>query len=91
MAVPALLGKAVVVVVTPTPLEDPIELGRMLSMRMRWPEGEMIPFSCASCHNLGNGEIVFIGIKGPDVIVLKDDVNLFPSDNLVAQLRLITG
>jgi hypothetical protein len=63
----------------------------MIAMRLRIPEGYPSGFEFINAHRVGDTVNVFIIAKddGSEAIILKDDWNLFPSDALITQLRLI--
>lgn len=74
----------------------------MLSMRMRWPSplgsGAFLPsgwktpcFDEVAIHKGDAKILVFIITKGDNYVVLEDDVNMYPSDQLVSQIRVLEG
>jgi hypothetical protein len=60
----------------------------MLAMRLRVKEGEVWPFDSIQT-SLGNEKIFVFIVQGDKPAILEDDADLFPSDTLVTQLRLI--
>lgn len=60
----------------------------MLAMRMRWTTGFPYGSGLLDIHvsGLKTKVLVFVVIN-EDYVVLEDDVNLFPSDNLITKLR----
>lgn len=65
-------------------------LSFMLSVRMGWTH-KMCPFETISCHKLNAEMAVVFLIVGGKALLIEDDLNLFPSDALVTQLRLMEG
>ncbi len=62
--------------------------------RMRWkptPDDSfaVVPFKFIHAHESTDCYWVIVGIEGRDPVVIKDDKDLFPSDLLVTQLRLL--
>lgn len=58
----------------------------MLASRMRWMGS---PFAYTHCRKLGKDTVAVIVETSDDIVVLKDDATLFPSDALVTQLRIL--
>jgi hypothetical protein len=58
-----------------------------LHMRMDVPQGEML-FDTVAVHRTPSKVHLFIGNK-ENVIVMEDDPVLFPSDTLIARIRLL--
>lgn len=76
----------------PLPLDKITVSGliRMVGARMRIPEGGRLPFDMIHAFAPSNDKVfVFVVHKGQGVM-LEDD-GLFPSDTLIAQLKLILG
>jgi len=70
------------------PIESHRERHQMLAMRLRVKEAEKLPFD--DLHTSLGKEKVFVFVMQSDTAVtLEDDRNLFPSDALITQLRLI--
>lgn len=63
---------------------------KLLAMRMRVPEGSKLPFEHLSMHVTDTAAFVFLVTKGKPVTI-EDDASLFPSDQLITQLRLLIG
>jgi hypothetical protein len=62
----------------------------MLQARMGWNVGSPhCPFKKISSHKLNDEQAVTFVIHGEKALVIHDDLNLFPSDALVTQLRLL--
>lgn len=64
---------------------DPIE---MIAMRFHLTEGQMFPFEYISCY-FGKGKAFVFVVANGAAVTLEDDHNLFPSDTLIGQLRLL--
>lgn len=65
---------------------------RMLLLgRLRIREGDIIPLPHISFFFAEGKAIVFIVNKDHKPVVIEDDPDLFPSDMLVTQLRLLIG
>lgn len=62
----------------------------MIGMRLRLKNGEKFPFEFMQAHVTDKSAFVFIVHDGKDY-TLQDDVNLFPSDELITKLRLMIG
>lgn len=60
----------------------------MPASRMRWMGS---PFSYIHCRELGKDTVAVIVEASDDIVVLKDDATLFPSDALVTQLRILAN
>lgn len=63
---------------------------QMLAMRLRFVPGERYPFEFINCHRNDTKAFVFV-VKNGQAVTLEDDGNMFPSDELVAKLRLLVG
>ena len=61
----------------------------MIVMRMRWVNGQQIPFAHMSVATRQDVVYVFV-VTDTSYVVLEDDPNMFPSDKLVTALRLLT-
>lgn len=73
------------------PVEDiSVESWRMraIAMRLRVAEGMKLPFQHINTAWAGEKVFVFVVQRG-EAVVLTDDSNLFPSDTLITQLRLL--
>lgn len=60
----------------------------MIAMRLRLTDGVKWPFDFLETHLHEERVLVFLVVGGKPVM-LEDDANLFPSDTLITQLRLI--
>lgn len=60
----------------------------MIGMRLRIQEGARIPCDFITAHEAGDKVFVFVVHNGQP-LVIEDDKDLFPSDKLVTQLRLL--
>jgi hypothetical protein len=63
---------------------------QMIGMRMRIPDGALMPFEFIKTHDTGEKVMVFLVTKG-QAVTLEDNSDLFPSDKLITQLRLLAG
>ncbi len=70
------------------PLNDPGKRKGMIAWRLRIAEGELLPFEFIETHLSGDKVYVFIFL-GKEPVVLTDEADLFPSDQLIGSLRLI--
>ena len=69
-------------------IESPRSRHHMLAMRLRITEGARMPFD--DLHtSLGKEKVFVFIVQNDQAVTLEDDRNLFPSDTLVTQLRLI--
>jgi hypothetical protein len=66
-------------------------LGAILNMRMGWNLAASTSFKKVSAHKLSDDKAAVFVIVGEKALVIEDDLNLFPSDALVTQLRLLEG
>lgn len=64
---------------------------RLLMMRLRVPEGHIFPLPHVSLYVNSKKAYVFGVNKNEEPFTLEDDPELFPSDLLITQLRLIIG
>ncbi len=79
--------------VPPTYYDVSTEQGRqrMIGMRLRLADGSRFPFDHISSHLCDDKVLVFVVPHNKsDAVILEDDPNLFPSDTLITQLRLLT-
>lgn len=60
----------------------------MLAMRLRIPEGARFPFDCLETH-WGEEKVFIFVVQDDKPVILEDPAELFPSDTLITQLRLI--
>lgn len=73
------------------PDTSPMALGRMIDMRMRTTPGTY-RFEFMACHKAKNdNKVVVFLYHNKQATHLEDDWNLFPSDTLITQLRLMLG
>jgi hypothetical protein len=63
---------------------------QLLFARLRVPQGQTTPFSFLNCHVGDKKAFVFV-VKNGEAVTLEDDPDLFPSDALIGQLRLLIG
>lgn len=61
---------------------------RAVAMRMRYKDGEGLPFAYFSTHYTGEKVFAFIVVKDQPV-TLEDEGALFPSDTFMTQLRML--
>lgn len=59
-----------------------------LAMRLNLPEGETFGFDNLNICEAPNKVFVFI-VMGDDAVILEDEPSMFPSDRLVAKIRLL--
>lgn len=72
----------------PSPFEaSPIQ---MIAMRLRVPPGQKLPFDHVNAYLSDKVAAVFI-VQNGKVVVLEDEPAIFPSDKLIAELRLLIG
>lgn len=62
---------------------------QMIAMRLRITEGYIMPLPHMSAYVNDKVAIVFVVNKDNKPLAIEDDVNLFPSDALITQLRLL--
>jgi glutamate synthase domain-containing protein 1 len=67
------------------------ELLRMLGMRLRVKAAETFGFEYITAHQIDETKVVLFIVHNKQPVVLEDDGALFPSDQLVSQLRLMLG
>lgn len=60
----------------------------MIMSRLRYSEGDRIPFDFLEVVQMSNRVMVFIA-HNDQALQLEDGLDLFPSDQLITQLRLI--
>lgn len=63
---------------------------QLMAMRLRVPEGNRFPADHLSLHVTDKKAFVFLVNKG-QATTLEDDPDLFPSDQLITQIRLLIG
>jgi hypothetical protein len=65
-------------------------MSNMLAARMGWNvSSPSCSFQKISAHKLNEDQAAIFVIAGQKALVIHDDLNLFPSDALVTQLRLL--
>ena len=62
----------------------------MLAKRLRLHAGSQMPFDFVNVHVGKDKAYVFV-VKDGVAVTLEDDHNMYPSDNLITQLRLMIG
>jgi hypothetical protein len=67
----------------------PQQLIKMLEMRMRWAHGQKFGFSGLLLHQDAERVVVVVVITGRPPVIIEDGAELFPSDTLITQLRLL--
>lgn len=70
------------------PLDDESYRIRLIRMRLRIPEGSLLPYQFLATHFAGEEVIVFV-VQDGQPVTLRDEAPLFPSDQLITQLRLL--
>ena len=65
-------------------------LRNMLGSRLRWNSGVKCPFQKVVPYRVTDKIVVFIATKD-DAVIIEDDPNLYPSDALVTQMRLLAA
>jgi len=69
----------------------PDNMRRMIASRMHWDDGQRVPFEALDPYKLNDSEVVVFVITNGEPLILRDDLNLFPSDAFITQLRLLGG
>lgn len=76
---------------TNTKAEDtltPERMRGMIASRMRWsPAG--LHFDYLEARKLNSEQAIVFLVVGDKAVMIYDDINLFPSDTLITQLRLL--
>lgn len=67
------------------------ELMMVLGMRLRIPSFNMAPFPHLDFHYTPEKVYVFVVANQGGAVILEDEPLLFPSDTLIAALRLLEG
>lgn len=62
---------------------------QMIASRMRWPSAYSPPFRKIVAHRLTPDTVAVFVAVGGKAVVIEDGFELFPSDTLVTQLRLL--
>lgn len=82
-------GRQAAAMPNPNQKFTPVNMQARLNVRMCWNlPGETCPFEHCSSHRAGNEAVVFV-INNGTPVMLHDDLNLFPSDALITQIRLL--
>ena len=66
------------------------ELWACLATRLRVPAGSEIGLDFIDFH-VGDAKVHVFVVKNDQATTIEDDANLFPSDSLIATLRLLIG
>lgn len=61
---------------------------KLIAMRLRIPEGQSIGYQDLFTSLAGDKVYVFV-VQDNQAVTLEDDANMFPSDQLITQLRLL--
>lgn len=61
----------------------------MLAVRMGVQEGEKFPFEHIDVRKVTDQKLIVLVVNKGDYVVIEDDADLFPSDKLVTQLRML--
>lgn len=67
----------------------PVRMLKMIAMRLHLSDGEMLPFDHIHACRVGDEQALVVVVKDGKYVVLEDEMALFPSDALVAKLRLL--
>lgn len=62
----------------------------LLCGRLKIKEGDQIPFNFIEMYVTDEVAFVFV-VNGKEHVTLEDDPNMFPSDKLITELRLLIG
>jgi hypothetical protein len=68
---------------------SPEAMKRMICMRLNIQEGYTHGFHFLECCKLNDKEVAVFVVTDGEPIVIKDGTDLFPSDTLITQLRLL--
>jgi hypothetical protein len=71
-------------------LQDPIFRAKMIAMRLHRDtpfEGQMVAEQLTTV--VTSKEVVVLTVKNDEVVMLRDGIDLFPSDTLISALRLL--
>lgn len=71
-----------------TVLDSELHRSKLIAMRLRLREGDRMPFQDLFTSLAGDKVFVFV-VQDNQAVTLEDDANLFPSDQLITQLRLL--
>lgn len=73
-------------------ISDPLSRMKILTARLRIEKGAVGPFDAVFTHYDQRGEkIIIFLVHGADPITLTDEASMYPSDGLLAQLRLLAA
>ena len=63
---------------------------KLLGMRLRVKEGEMIPFDYIGCHHdTASGDVHLMIVRNNTAVTFQESGAIFPSDETIAQLNMI--
>lgn len=62
---------------------------RMIFMRLRVQAGDQKPFDFLATHRITEDKVAVFVCNNGSYVVLEDSTDLFPSDTLITQLRMI--
>lgn len=71
-----------------TPLDSPAGRTAMVQSRLNTPGAPPLPFQHFNTALTDSEVIVFLVVKN-EPVVLRDERNMYPSDGLITQLRLL--
>lgn len=63
----------------------------MIAMRMRWTHTVPSAFQLLETVTLKNGNVMVLIVHNDKITHFEDEPNLFPSDTLIAKLKLLIG
>ena len=69
-------------------MDNTMTLLGMIAMRLRLRDGDRSPFDFIQAHKAAENKYFVFICQGDQAVTLEDD-DLFPSDRLITQLRLI--
>lgn len=69
-------------------IESEVYRHRLLAMRLRLLEGETFPYQDLFTSLAGDKVFVFV-VQDNQAVTLEDNATMFPSDQLITQLRLL--
>jgi len=67
---------------------DRFTLVGMIANRLRLAPGEPMPFESIHCHQVACDKILVFVVQGGEPVIITEG-DLFPSDKLITQLRLL--
>jgi hypothetical protein len=62
---------------------------KMIASRLGWDAGEMMPFRRIVPVKVTNDMVAIFIVTNNNALIIEDETNLFPSDALITQLRLL--